>query len=251
MLSSLPPEILDLVVDYLPNEPAALKACCLVSKSWIQRTRKHIFAEIKFHSPGPSIERWGKIFPDPTNSPAHHTRTLSIHDPNLITTTGADIIPTFCGITHLDVYSQGWYNAPVSLIPLHGLSPILRSLRLACTSLPDSEVFGLICSFPLLEDLALVSLGYRGVNVGWGTPSTSPKLTGSLELRMIEGIRSTANRLLELPSGLHFKTIKVSWLSGEDAMSTIDLVSRCSDTLESLDIAHYLTGVLPSAPIPD
>jgi hypothetical protein len=28
----------------------ALKECCLVSKSWIPRTRKHLFAQIIFHT---------------------------------------------------------------------------------------------------------------------------------------------------------------------------------------------------------
>ncbi|KAF9642961.1 hypothetical protein BDM02DRAFT_3104213, partial [Thelephora ganbajun] len=44
----LPPEILDYIVDFLYNEPETLKQCCLVSKSWVPRTRKHLFADINF-----------------------------------------------------------------------------------------------------------------------------------------------------------------------------------------------------------
>ncbi|KAF9780754.1 hypothetical protein BJ322DRAFT_1011601 [Thelephora terrestris] len=39
----LPPEILDIIVDLLQNEPKTLKACCLVSKAWIYRSRRHLF----------------------------------------------------------------------------------------------------------------------------------------------------------------------------------------------------------------
>ncbi|KAF9789198.1 hypothetical protein BJ322DRAFT_1000595, partial [Thelephora terrestris] len=49
MLPYLPPEILDLVTDNLSDEPSTLKACCLVSKSWVPRTRKHLFASVKFN----------------------------------------------------------------------------------------------------------------------------------------------------------------------------------------------------------
>ncbi|KAF9647951.1 hypothetical protein BDM02DRAFT_3065508, partial [Thelephora ganbajun] len=49
MSSSLPQEILDLIIDHLRDEPDMLKICCIVSKPWVQRTRKHLFVHIKFH----------------------------------------------------------------------------------------------------------------------------------------------------------------------------------------------------------
>ena len=42
----LPPELLDHIVDCLHDSEDALRACCLVSKPWISRTRKHLFAQI-------------------------------------------------------------------------------------------------------------------------------------------------------------------------------------------------------------
>jgi len=53
----LPPEILDYIVDFLHDNQNALKRCCLVSKSWIPRTRKHLFADIRFED-GTSLELW-------------------------------------------------------------------------------------------------------------------------------------------------------------------------------------------------
>ncbi|KAF9642570.1 hypothetical protein BDM02DRAFT_3105483, partial [Thelephora ganbajun] len=44
----LPPEVCDYIVDLLHNKPDTLGWCCLVSRSWIPRTRKHLFADIKF-----------------------------------------------------------------------------------------------------------------------------------------------------------------------------------------------------------
>jgi hypothetical protein len=41
-VSRLPAEMLDHVVDHLYDTEDALRNCCLVSKSWIPRTRKHL-----------------------------------------------------------------------------------------------------------------------------------------------------------------------------------------------------------------
>jgi len=144
-----------------------------------------------------------------------------------------------------------WLDQGVSLAPLHGFSPVIRSLHLTFTSLPNSKVFDFICSFPLLEDLALVSRTRRDSDMPWNPPSTSPRITGSLELQLIEGIQFTACRLLDFPNGLHFTKIAVRWRSGGDVLSTMHLVSRCSGTLRSLDIADHLSGVFFSTLVPD
>jgi hypothetical protein len=241
-MSSLLPEVLDLIVDHLHDEPKTLKTCCVVSKSWIHRTRKHLFARVELHAQESHIELWKKAFPDPSTSPAHHTLTLSIHGIPIVTAGDADgWIRSFFDLVHLHLEWIGPINDQLSLAPFHGLSPTLRSLRLIGTSL---EVLDLVCSFPLLKDLALVSL-HQGSDT-WNTPSTSPKLTGSLELNAIGGICAVARRLLDLPYGLRFTKITV-WCFSEDAESTTDLVSRCSDTLESLTLYSFIAGALPSA----
>jgi hypothetical protein len=241
MSSSLPPEILDLIVDHLHDEPTALKACCVVSKSWIQRSRIHLFASVEFCPPAPPIELWKKAFLDLPNSPAHHARSLSIPDLSLVTASGVGAggwIRTFHNVVHLHLEGL-WTDRRVSFVPFHGFSPTLRSLSLRGIS---SEVSDLICSFPLLEDLALVSFSLSDT---WNTPSTSPKLTGSLSLRSIRGIHSAARRLLDLPNGLHFVKLTVMCHAG-DVKPTTDLVSRCSDTLESLEVSYYAPGAFSS-----
>ena len=72
----LPPEISDHIVDLLHDQPETLKRCCLVSRSWVQRTRKHLFGEIVFPYLT-ELRAWKNAFPDPDNSPAKYTRLLS------------------------------------------------------------------------------------------------------------------------------------------------------------------------------
>jgi hypothetical protein len=243
----IPQEMVDLVIDHLHDEPTTLRTCCNVSKSWVQHTRKYLFIHVTFRPPDRHVSQWKRTFPDPTNSPAHNARTLSIRHPELITAADTGTLLTFCHIAHLDVDTDSSSDlAGVSLVPLHGFSTAIRSLRLAFTRLPNSEVFDLICSFPLLEDLSLFSGTTMRRDQTWNKPSISPRFTGSLELRLYDGTQPIIDPLLELPNGLHFTRITVPWLSEQDVGLMADLVSGCSDTLESLRIINCLSGASPS-----
>ena len=236
-MPSLPPELLDLIVDHSSHLPTTLKTCCLVSKSWIPRARRHLFAHVVFHSHewSSDIESWIEAFPDPLNSPAHHTRSLVISGFLAViaaTAHGHAWVRSFNSIIKLAVDTRPWDDGDVSLVQLHGLSPALKSLSVSRSSLPFSEALNLTCSFPLLEDLSLRSFRpQQPAHDPIDPPSTSPKLTGSLLLR--GDVRSLAPRLLDLPGGLHFAKISID-CPGAFFKSAVDLVLRCSGTLESL-----------------
>lgn len=244
MPPSLPREILDLIVDNLHDDLNTLKMCCLVSKAWVYQTRTHLFNRVHFQNyGGQNIWQWGNTFPDPLNSPAHYTRIISIDFSTRPSVGMAHVLLTFRCVTHLNIHIPYWFF----LVPLHQFSPVVGSLRLSFHDFPASEIFDFIRSFPLLEDL---SLAHRiELDRNWNPPSTTPILTGSLELKLV-GISDMVHQLLDLPNGLHFKRIAVLWTMEEDVRPTMDLVSRCSKTLESLEITGDLTGMLLQRVIP-
>ena len=235
----LPPEILDQVVDYLCDDTITLKWCCLVSKSWVPRTRNHLFSRIKFDPQVRfSIQLWKGLFPDPSISPAHHTRTLAISGLPTIKTAnaiGRTWVHSFNQIIELRLSNFVLDRGQTSLTQLHGLSPTLKSLLLHDAHAPLPEIFNLICSFPLLKDLSLRYKGPESNIDGWDAPSTSPKFTGSLELD--SGDVSITRGLLRLPDGLHFSKITASSRI-DGAESVVEVVSRCSGSLESLCIDY-------------
>jgi hypothetical protein len=53
---------------------------------------------------------------------------------------------------------------------------------------------------------------------------------------------------MSLPNGLHFVEIMVACLN-EDVEATTDLVSSCSDNLESLEVSFYSLGTSPSVSV--
>ena len=65
---------------------------------------------------------------------------------------------------------------------------------------------------------------------------------------VFKGIQSITRRLLDLPNGINFTKIAVLWFSEEDVKSTMDLVSRYVDTLQSLDITSHRSGMSRSLP---
>jgi len=245
MSPTIPPELFDLVIDHLHNEPDALKACCIVSKSFVTPARKQLFAHVEFDALRSQLERWKKTFPDPSRSPARHTRSLFIYGDHDITAADTGVggwVRTFHNVTHLELM---WMNR-ASFITFHGLSRSVRSLTL--TESLTTEVFDLLCSFPLLEDLALNTLSPESDTYRWNPPQTSPKLTGTLDLRMDGRAHTITRRWLDFPNGLRFSKIYVLFLE-EDIGPVVDLVSECSDTLECLTVQHFPMSAFPSAPV--
>jgi hypothetical protein len=239
----LPPEILDIIVDLLQNEPKTLKACCLVSKAWIYRSRRHLFNRVSFRSRSRHVRHWNETFPDPSNSPAHHTQTLFISLTSLITTEDVDALLAFSHVSRLNIDTTQWWNQPISFVPLHGFPPTIRSLHLSFSSPQSSEIFGFVCSLPLLEDLTLEGRYRWNQDAVRNAPSTSPRLTGSLELRVGAGIEHITHRLLDLPNDIQPKKIAVQWSVPEGVLSTANLVSKCSNALEYFKITNHLEGV--------
>ena len=244
MPPSLLPELFDLVIDHLRDDPAALKICCIVSKSSVTPARKHLFAHVEFDAFQPHLEMWKKTFPDPSSSPARHTRSLFVYGNHDITAADTGVggwVRTFQNVTHLRLMRLN----RVPLIPFHGLSRSVRSLSL---TFGTAEVFDLVCSFPLLEDLTLVTLYPESDAYEWDPPPTSPKLTGTLDMRVDQRTRTITRRLLDLPDGLRFKEIYTLFFE-EDTGSVVDLVSGCSDTLEILTVLYFPSSAFYSASV--
>jgi hypothetical protein len=246
----LPAETLDHIVDHLHDTEDALRNACLASKSWIPRTRKHLFAGVRF----PTEERlqsWKETFPDPSTSPAHYAKTLYVGCPDVITAADAEAgswIGGFSRVVHLELGRRGLWAWDASFVPFHGFSLAIKSLRMTFIVPPYSRIFNLILSFPLLEDLAVDSPAVRDPE--WDAipiaaqPPSPPVLTGSLELHQRGGMGPFARRLLSLQSGIHFRELSLAWNDDEDLLTTTAMVEACAHTLESLKIySVYRTSI--------
>ena len=250
----VPPEIWDHIVDFLQDEPETLKQCCLVSKSWVPRTRRHLFAIVRFDTPG-DIETWKKTFPDPSSSPAHHTHTLFLNCLEAVTAADAakdGWIQTFSSVACLEIIRRSEdRDSEMDFTPFQKFSPTLRSLDVTSAFIRHSQIIDLIHYLPLLEDLTLVGYDREDDEPQPINSSTPPPLTGTLWLCLLRGISRTVDRLLGLPNGIRFRKLWLHSRGPEDLLSVGKLVEACSDTLEHLEARHHPYGANFSVPLVD
>ena len=256
----LPPELLDHTIDFLQDTEHALRNCCLVSKSWIPRTRKHLFAHIRFLAEG-HLKSWEEIFSDPSTSPSHYTRILYVYCAHVVAAADAGAggwITGFSRVVRLEVGDcpSASREPTVSLVPFHGLSPTVKSLRMVLPALSSTAKLDFVLSFPLLEDLTAITIDHDAqdeVSHGLSTavrPPSSPGFTGSLRLFLRGGMGPIVRRLLSLPGGIHFRRLDLTWPYERDTSSVVGLVKECSHTLESLRISCNLLRTSTQFPCP-
>jgi len=133
------------------------------------------------------LRSWKLMFPDPSTSPAWHTKTLHVGCPQAVKTADAKNggwILAFSRVEHLEVdLHMVCHEAEISLIPFYGLSPALKSLRVTASYLP-LQIFDLIHSPPPLDDLSVIihdMFGYDSFleEQAVTQPSSPPSFTGS------------------------------------------------------------------------
>ena len=242
----LPPELLDLIVDLQHDTEDTLESCCLVSKSWIPRTRKHLFSHIEFHTPS-RLRSWKTSFPDRFTSPPRYAKSLSVCCPQAVTAADAEgggWIPTFSHIVRFEVYITA-ADGHEHLIPFLRFSPLLKSLSVTYLAPPSARILNFVYSFPLLEDLFVSACDRSpvvedGDNLDVVQPSSPPLFTGSLEL---SGTDHIVPQLLSLPGGLYFWKLSLRWNHGKDVLLTRELVKTCCSTLESICIDIGVMGM--------
>jgi len=140
------------------------------------------------------------------------------------------------GVTSLEIYLLD----TTSFLPafeecFSHIVPTLRSLSLIGARDPIGGVFHFISRFPLLQDLDLMqfSLARHRSSQPYTSPETKapPPLNGALRFRgtypSIEFIQSLVN----VPGGIHFRSIEMEDARGIPLQTIID---ACSNTVESV-----------------
>jgi hypothetical protein len=140
----LPQDITDYILDHLHDQPETLMQCCLVSRSWIQASRKHLFGQVSFNS-STLLERWERAFPDPLNSPVIHTCHLVVNGPNVFAKVPGecDWTQAFSRVGHVVLYEQPTFSLPLTTSH-HSRTP-LHSCRAFITLTHSQD-----CLFPTL-----------------------------------------------------------------------------------------------------
>ena len=213
------------------------------TKPWVYPIQKY---SVELKCPE-DISAWKRLFPDPANSPFTYTSHLRLLHAKLVTAEDASWIRRwFTNVVRLEISIDPESGDKPMRDPFsrfHNLSPTVRCLSICWSALSTEQVFELVCSFPLLEDLRIIGWGGMYDKV-WDAPRhyRLPGLSGTLELGSM--VPDFMFQLLEHPSRLSFR--KIVWREGwrNEYLGVNELVRRCSDTLEYVHIEYRAHGKL-------
>jgi hypothetical protein len=202
----LPQELIDNVIDELGNDVGALRTCSLVSKPWVYRSRKHLFATV--HLPTCLLRKWLERIPanpvTPSN-PHSQVRSLSLQPaipctPFCIPKTFVHHLSSFTEVSKLAIASSLWgewtnaFSDPALVTEYFGgLGRSLRKLELTRVYLNMVVLEAMLDAFPRLEHILIFSP--MMVN----DPEASPHLWERRSVTEAEGPSNPVVRCKEAP----------------------------------------------------
>jgi len=253
---NLPQELVDEILGYLLDYRRALKACSLTCKLLFGATRPLIHQRLVCVDSGPDPNKpKGYLFTRHKRDPRTferlidagrsgvlcHTRQLTFKPkrasllPRLDPRDMQEYLPHLRSITKLHTLTFNSFYLP-PFIPVFNeyfgtFTNTLRYLDIRRADYAEQYLLYIICQFPLLEDLTIVSPASQvGPYLGDPVPTItqSPPLRG--ELVLTQGVsRGLSEGLAALPGGLNFRSLGLSWCEHPRAV-----LAACSHTMTSV-----------------
>ena len=244
----LPLEIVEEIIDMLVGDTNTLLLCSLVSISWVHRSRRHLFADIKLHSLS-DLTLW---FKTGLGASSNHVRTLNLaqgDEVKWITPDSLAKVPNdftsfrnvkSLALTGLDLTNFDEY----SLIRSFGhFSENLTSLSVKGMIVhPDALLF-FVCMFPKLDNLKLDYLAMGNATIPYRTPSVIPRFRGKLAL---SNIKSHGTPLIapfvDPPLPMAFEDVCVVDCRFETPKPLKDLFVACRTTMKKIKVSKIFLG---------
>ena len=253
---NLPQELVDEIIDYLRDDPDALRACSLTCKSLFGATRPLIHRRLvclgsrpEYTKPKPSLlSTFSRRKRDPgvfeqlidadRSGVLPYTQYLALkpkhfyYSPRFNPRDMQGYLPYLRSITKLRSLTLDAFFLP-PFIPVFNdyfgmFADTLRHLDIRNTNCSERELLHIICRFPLLEDLTLVYPA--GGFIAHPVPeiTQSPPLRGKLGLVQVAS-NELSEGLAALPGGLNFRSLELSWCKHLEAV-----LAACSHTVTSV-----------------
>jgi len=233
----IPQEIIDEILDHVGTDSdlKSLRACSLVSKSWVPSCRRYLFYTV-FFTPI-KMAKWLKAFPVPEQSPTHHIKDLRFSLGGYYGPVGkffADYSPWFTNVEKMDLLGYGGLSP--SWMPPFGMLPqSVTSLTINAYYVTLVEIRDIMMQLSNLDNLSLsgpLAAVDRNTLLGVGT-SLRGRFGGRLVLADGHANADVTNMLMDVPTGLHFTEVQIR-ATRQCHLSTVRLVEACGKTLVKL-----------------
>ena len=252
---SLPPELIDRILRSLRNDPESLMATSLVSKAWTIWSQAYFFESV--HLKPANLQHWLKNISQDADSPASHTRTLTLEEYRLLPWINPQYLdfPLSNLASFRDVRSLSLVQWNATLF--NGASPepyfghfgkSLRTLSLRFCTLDPAILFNFLSLLPNIQDLEIAYLfpNSAALDIIPDVPKVTPSFCGTLSLADLASGHLILKALAALP--LHFTTISIQGCTFHESDIYQMLLTSCRDTLVTLRFEKSYRGVLGLCP---
>jgi len=249
----LPQELVDEILGYLLDDLGALRACSLTCRYLFGAARPYIHQRLVCVYLRPEPKWWlfgrckgtsgafGRLIDADRLGVLRYTRHLSFKveacypDPGYNLKDLEEYLPHLRSITKLDSLALDTLHVP-PFTPIFNehfgmFTNTIRHLDIRRAEGAEWDLSYLICRFPLLEDLTIVSpAGGLVVHPGRPVPTItqSPPLRGKLALVQARS-RELSDGLVSFPGGLNFRSLELSQCKHPEA-----ILAACGHTATSI-----------------
>jgi len=240
----LPQELVEDVVDCLSDDRPALEACSLVAKTWLPRSRHHLFNRVSLNSK--NAKKWCYAIRPGPDGPSNLVRKLILQQTQgyrwLETKSLDDISNHFSSFRRVEDLSITWLDlGHFELGSLarhfghHGSS--LRSLRLSYLCADFSALISFLQLFPNLQDILIHTPDLCDDGPPLRISRMDPPFHGFLTLLSFD---STSSPFLSHLAGLD---LRFSFISAYDCnfssgLPLTRLLESSSSSLRSLELEY-------------
>jgi len=241
----LPQELVDEILAYLVDDLYTLKACSLTCKSLFGGVRplihghqRLVCSDTKLEHLEPKRSLFSRHRKDPEAQEqfidtdrlrllryARHL-TIKAEDGSLTLKNMQKYLPHLRSITRLHSLTVGTFRLH-TIIPIFNkyfvtFTATLQQLDIRNAMCTTPELLYIICQFPMLEDLTIMSPASGIVAPPEGDPALatikhSPPLRGKLVLVQARS-KEFSEGLVALPGGLNFSSLELSWCNHLEAI---------------------------------
>lgn len=245
-MSSLPQELIDKIIDEVSQHESAhdLRACCLVQKRWVERSRRHLFKEVGLYA-ADHFRDWVKVIPPGCDGPCHHVRSLmyrqgaAVLGPKQLLDLHPGHFTSFTGLENLHIFnlSLGRFTSTSMQKAFGPVGRFVRTLVVRDVVLTLNSLLMFLAHFPHLETLHLGN-NLSMVPEKKKQPRNLPRLAGELVLAAMGSVhRPFVLGLSKLPLCYSELDIELRWNS-EILNAVGHLILTCSPTLEKLTLKY-------------
>jgi hypothetical protein len=249
----LPLELVEEIIDLLVGDTKSLHSCSLVSTSWIHRSRRHLFADIKLHSLS-DLKSWFSAGLGPSSD---HVRALDLAQNDEVQWITPDSLAgAFNDFSSFhNVRSLALTGLDLTLFDEHSLtrffghfSEHLISLSVkGMTVHPDALLF-FVCMFPRLDNLKLdyLMMGMGKGTISYREPAITPRFRGKLALANIKSHgASMISPFVDSPLPMAFEDVSVVDCRFDTPKPLKDLFVACQATMKKIKVSKIFLGEFP------